>query len=65
MLPAGEATPTLTSWLLFSRSQDTQRSAGLQISNAIAAARLRELAPYAAILVLPDVPQPRTLSSST
>jgi hypothetical protein len=58
MMPAGEATPTLTSWLLFSRSQDTQRS------NAIAAARLRELAPYAAILVLPDAPQPGTPSST-
>jgi hypothetical protein len=53
MMPASEATPTLSSWLLFSRSQDTQCSAPQRRSSAIAAARLRELAPYAAILVLP------------
>jgi hypothetical protein len=53
MMPASEATPTLSSWLLFSRSQDTQHSAALQRSSAITAERLRELAPYAAILVLP------------
>jgi hypothetical protein len=53
MMSAGESTPTLSSWLLFSRSQDTQRSAALQRSSVITAARLRELAPYAAILVLP------------
>jgi hypothetical protein len=53
MMPASESTPTLSSWLLFSRSQDTRRSAELPRSRAIAAARLRELAPYAALLVLP------------
>ena len=53
MMPASESTPTLSSWLLFSRSQDSQRSAELPRSSAIAAARLRELAPYAALLVLP------------
>jgi hypothetical protein len=53
MIPASKATPTLSSWLLFSRSQDTQRSAPQRRSSAIAAARLRELAPYAAVLVLP------------
>jgi hypothetical protein len=53
MMPASESTPTLSSWLLFSRSQDTQRSAALQRSSAITAESLRELAPYAAMLVLP------------
>jgi hypothetical protein len=53
MMPASESTPTLSSWLLFSRSQDTQRGAALQRSSAITAESLRELAPYAAILVLP------------
>jgi len=53
MMPASESTPTIGSWLLFSRSQDTQRGAELPRSSAIAAERLRELAPYAALLVLP------------
>jgi hypothetical protein len=53
MMSASESTPTLLSWLVFNRSRDAQRSAALRRSGAITAARLRELAPYAAILVLP------------
>jgi len=53
MMSASESTPTLSSWLLFSGSRDAQPSAALQRSNAISAAKLRDLAPYAAILILP------------
>jgi hypothetical protein len=53
MMSASESTPTLSSWLLFSGSADVQRSAALQRSSAINAAKLRDLAPYAAILILP------------
>ena len=53
MMSASESTPTLSSWLLFSPGRDAQRSAALQRSSAITAARLQELAPYAAILILP------------
>jgi len=53
MMSASESTPTLLSWLVFNPSRDAQRSAALRRSSAITAARLRELAPYAAILVLP------------
>jgi hypothetical protein len=53
MMSASESTPTLLSWLVFNPSRDAQRSAAPRRSSAITAARLRELAPYAAILVLP------------
>jgi hypothetical protein len=53
MMSASESTPTLSSWLLFSGSPNAQRSAALQRSSAINAAKLRDLAPYAAILILP------------
>jgi hypothetical protein len=53
MMSASESTPTLISWLVFNPSRHTQRSAAPQRSSAMAAARLRELAPYAAILILP------------
>jgi hypothetical protein len=51
MMSASESTPTLTSWLVFNPSRDAQRA--LQRSSATTAARLVELAPYAAILILP------------
>jgi hypothetical protein len=53
MTPTSETTPTLISWLVFNPSGDAQRGVALQRSSASAAARLLELAPYAAILILP------------
>jgi len=53
MMSASESTPTLVSWLVFNPSRHAQRNAAPQRSSAMAAARLRELAPYAAILILP------------
>ena len=52
-MSASESTPTLISWLIFNPSQHAQRNAALQRSSEIAAARLRELAPYAALLAMP------------
>jgi hypothetical protein len=53
MMSATESTPTLISWLVFDPSRDAQRSVALQRSSATPAARILELAPYAAILILP------------
>ena len=53
MMSASESTPTLGSWLLFRGSRDAQLGAALQRSSDITAAKLRDLAPYAAILILP------------
>jgi hypothetical protein len=53
MMSASESTPTLISWLVFNPSRHAERSAAPQRSSATAAARLRELAPYAAMLILP------------
>ena len=53
MMSASESTPTLISWLAFNPSRHAQGNAALHRSSALAAARLRELAPYAAILILP------------
>ena len=56
MMPASESTPTLSSWLVFNPNWDTQHgTAPLMHSGrgATVAERLRELAPYAALLALP------------
>jgi hypothetical protein len=56
MMSASESTPTLLSWLVFSPSGDAQRGwvprrwSGYRTP---VVARLREVAPYAAILMLP------------
>ena len=56
MMSAGESTPTLLSWLVFSPSQDAEPGTAPRRwidYRAAVVARLRELAPYAAMLVLP------------
>ncbi len=56
MTSAGESTPTLSSWLAFRPIRDAQQgTASLMRSGHRAAVveRLRELAPYAALLALP------------
>jgi hypothetical protein len=56
MMPASEPTPTLLSWLVFNPSRNVQPGRARRMRRgdpASIAARLRELAPYAAILVLP------------
>ena len=56
MISTSESTPTLLSWLVFSPSQDVQPGRARRMRRgdpAPIAARLRELAPYAAILMLP------------
>jgi hypothetical protein len=56
MMSANESTPTLLSWLVFSPGRDAQHGTALRGwsgHRAAVAARLRELAPYAVMLVLP------------
>jgi hypothetical protein len=56
MMSANESTPTLLSWLVFNPSRDMQTGRARRMRRgdpASTAARLRELAPYAAILVIP------------
>jgi hypothetical protein len=56
MMSAIESTPTLSSWQVFNPSRDTQQGRALRTWSAHTAAvvaKLREFAPYAAILVLP------------
>jgi len=56
MMSASESTPTLGSWLVFSPNRDAQHGTAPRMSSGHRAAvveRLRELAPYAALLALP------------
>jgi hypothetical protein len=56
MMSASECTPTLSSWLVFNPSRDAQRGTVSRMwssHRAAVVARLRALAPYAAILMLP------------
>jgi hypothetical protein len=56
MMSAGESTPTLSSWLIFNPSRHAQDRTASRLwsgHGAAGAARLRQLAPYAAILMLP------------
>jgi hypothetical protein len=57
MTPTSETTPTLISWLVFNPSRDAQHgpTPGMWTGGHRAAvvARVQQLAPYAAILVLP------------
>ena len=56
MMSASESTPTLLSWLVFNPNRDVQPVRARRMRRgdpAAIVARLRELAPYAAILVLP------------
>lgn len=54
MMAASESTVTFTSRLVFNRSRDAQRTAAPRMLYPAAVfAKLRALAPYAAILVLP------------
>jgi len=56
MMSASESTPTLISWLVFNPERNGQHWTAPRMwsgHRAAVVARLRELAPYAAILVLP------------
>jgi hypothetical protein len=56
MMSASESTPTLLSWLVFNPSRDMQPGRVRRMrrdDRGSIAARLRELAPYAAILLIP------------
>jgi hypothetical protein len=56
MISASEPTATLSSWLVFSPSRDAQRHTARHRSSACweaVVARLRDLAPYSAILIVP------------
>jgi hypothetical protein len=54
MMAASESTETFTSRLVFNRSRDAERRAAPRMLYPAAVfAKLRALAPYAAILVLP------------
>jgi len=56
MMSASESTPTLSSWLVFNPRRDAQRGTVPRTwsgHRASAVAKLRELAPYAALLTLP------------
>jgi hypothetical protein len=56
MMSASESPPTLISWLVFNPSRDAQPGTAPRMWSGHRAAvvtRLRELAPYAAILMLP------------
>jgi hypothetical protein len=56
MISASEPTATLSSWLVFSPSRDAQRSTARHRSSAYweaVVAKLRDLAPYSAILIVP------------
>jgi hypothetical protein len=51
MMSASESTPTLSSWLAFNPNRDAPLMRGGH--RAAVVERLRELAPYAALLALP------------
>ena len=55
MMSASESAPTLISWLVFNPSRDAQHGRAPRMPSLLAAmlAKLKELAPYAAILMLP------------
>jgi hypothetical protein len=56
MMSASESTPTLSSWLVFDPNRDAQHGTAPRMWSGHRAAvveRLRELAPYAALLALP------------
>ena len=56
MMSASESTPTLSSWLVFNANRNSQHGTAPQMPSGHRAAvieRLGELAPYAALLVLP------------
>jgi hypothetical protein len=56
MMSANESTPTLISWLVFNSSRDVQHRTAPRMWSGhrmAVVARLRELAPYTAILMLP------------
>jgi hypothetical protein len=56
MMSASESTPSLSSWLLSNASRDAQHGTAPRMwssHRAAVVARLRALAPYAAILMLP------------
>jgi hypothetical protein len=55
-MSTSESTPTLSSWLVFDPSRDAQHGTAPRMGSghrAAVVARLRELAPYAALLALP------------
>jgi hypothetical protein len=55
-MSASESTPTLSSWLVFNPSRDAPRGTAPRMwggHRTAVVARLRELAPYAALLALP------------
>jgi hypothetical protein len=55
MMSASESTPTLSSWLVFNPNRDAQHGTAPRMPSLHAAvlAKLKEFAPYAAMLVLP------------
>ena len=56
MMSASESAPTVLSWLVFNPGRDAQHGTAPRTWSGYRApvvARLRELAPYAAILLLP------------
>jgi hypothetical protein len=56
MMSASESTPTLISWLVFNPGRDAHHGTAPRVwsgHRAAIVARLWELAPYAAILILP------------
>jgi len=56
MMSASESAPTLTSWLLVRPNRSAQHATAARMSSGhrvAVVARLRELAPYAALLALP------------
>jgi hypothetical protein len=56
MMSANESAPTLLSWLVFSPGRDVQHRTAQRMWSGhrmAVVARLRELAPYTAILMLP------------
>jgi hypothetical protein len=56
MTSASESTPTLISWLVFNPSRDVQHGTAPRMwsgHRAAVVARVRDLAPYAAIMILP------------
>ena len=56
MMSATESIPTLSSWLVFNPNRDAQRGTAPRMWSGhrpAVVARLRRLAPYAALLALP------------
>jgi hypothetical protein len=54
MMSTSESTPTLLSWLVFNPSRDAQHGTALRMRSAVSVvARMRDLAPFAALLILP------------